>query len=358
MYATLALFKCSFTFGKNMNSARKIKFAVVGCGSIGKRHVAVIDAEDKAELVAVCDINPAAAQTLSDLYHGVPVFTDYTRLLKETDADIISICTPHGLHAPMTIEAAQAKKHILVEKPMALQLEDCKQMIQAAKINGVELFVVKQNRYNKPIALTKKALDENKLGKIFMVQCNVMWNRHQDYYNQSGWRGSKKLEGGALHTQVSHFLDLLIWWFGDLTEAKSIIDTLNHDIEIEDCGVSALRFDTGVIGSLLWTTCVYNKNYEGSITVIGEKGTIKVGGKYLNEIEFWDVQSYPLPENIEFNDLPNNYGKYQGSSSNHDKTVQNIIGRLLNERHMVVEGDEGMKTIEAIDKIYAAAESK
>jgi len=338
-----------------MNDIKKIKFAVVGCGSIGKRHVAVIDAEEKAELVALCDINPEAAQVLSDLYNGIPVFTDFTQLLKESNADIISICTPHGLHAPMTIEAARAKKHILVEKPMALKLDDCKQMIHEAKLNKVELFVVKQNRYNKPIALTKKALDENKLGKIFLVQCNVMWNRHQDYYNQSQWRGSKELEGGALHTQVSHFIDLLIWWFGNLTQTKTIIDTLNHDIEIEDCGVSALRFESGVIGSLLWTTCVYNKNYEGSITIIGEKGTIKVGGKYLNEIEFWDVQSYPLPENIEFNDLPNNYGKYQGSSSNHDKTVQNITSKLLNERYLVVEGDEGIKTIEAIDKIYSTA---
>jgi len=338
-----------------MSTETKIKFAVVGCGSIGKRHVAVIDAENKAELVALCDINPTPANELSQLYGNVPVFNSYTEMLAHTHADIISICTPHGLHASMTLEAAKAKKHILVEKPMALHLDDCKEMIQAAKENQVELFVVKQNRYNKPIALTKKALDEGKLGKVFMVQCNVMWNRHQEYYAQSGWRGSIELEGGALHTQVSHFLDLLIWWFGNLTEAKTITDTLNHDIEIEDCGVSALRFESGVIGSLLWTTCVYNKNYEGSITVIGEKGTIKVGGKYLNEIEFWDVQSYPLPENIEFNDLPNNYGKYQGSSSNHDKTVQNIIGKLLNERHMVVEGDEGMKTIEAIDKIYDSA---
>lgn len=358
MHAGMALPECAPYFGKIMSTERKIKFAVVGCGSIGKRHVAVIDAEEKAELTAVCDIVPEAAQQLSNLYNGVPVYTDYTRLLQETDADIISICTPHGLHAPMTIEAARAKKHILVEKPMALSLEDCRTMVQAAKDNGVELFVVKQNRYNKPIALTKKALDEGKLGKVFMVQCNVMWNRHQDYYSQSGWRGKIALEGGALHTQVSHFIDLLIWWFGDLTVAKTITDTLNHDIEIEDCGVSALRFQSGVIGSLLWTTCVYNKNYEGSITVIGEKGTIKVGGKYLNEIEFWDVQSYPLPENVEFNDLPNNYGKYQGSSSNHDKTVQNIIGRLLNDRHMVVEGDEGMKTIQAIDTIYANAGGK
>lgn len=337
-----------------MEANKKIKFAVVGCGNIGKRHIAVIDADEKAELVAICDINKETAETLSALYNNVPVYTNYSDLLHSTDADIISICTPHGLHAPMTIEAARNKKHILVEKPMALNLSDCRAMIQEAKQQGVELFVVKQNRYNKPIALTKKALDEGKLGKIFMVQCNVMWNRHQSYYSDSGWRGLKELEGGGLYTQVSHFIDLLVWWFGDIEEAKTITDTLNHSIEIEDCGVSALRFTTGVIGSLFWTTCVYNKNYEGSITIIGEKGTIKVGGKYLNEIEFWDVQSYPIPDNIEFNDLPNNYGKYQGSSSNHDKTVQNIIGRLLNERHMVVEGDEGMKSIDAIDKIYTS----
>lgn len=332
----------------------KIKFAVVGCGNIGKRHIAVIDADEKAELVAICDINKDTADALSTLYNNVPVFTNYNELLRYTDADIISICTPHGLHATMTIEAARSKKHILVEKPMALNLSDCRAMIEEAKLQGVELFVVKQNRYNKPIALTKKALDEGKLGKIFMVQCNVMWNRHQSYYSDSGWRGLKELEGGGLYTQVSHFIDLLVWWFGDIDEAKTITDTLNHSIEIEDCGVSAIKFTTGVIGSLFWTTCVYNKNYEGSITIIGEKGTIKVGGKYLNEIEYWDVQSYPIPENIEFNDLPNNYGKYQGSSSNHDKTVQNIIGRLLNERHMVVEGDEGMKSIDAIDKIYSS----
>jgi predicted dehydrogenase len=338
-----------------MNTTSKIKFAVVGCGNIGKRHIAVIDADEKAELVAICDINKETADNLSSLYNNVPVFTDYTELLKQTNADIISICTPHGLHASMTIDAARSKKHILVEKPMALNLSDCRSMIDEAKLHGVELFVVKQNRYNKPIALTKIALDEGKLGKIFMVQCNVMWNRHQAYYSDSGWRGSKELEGGGLYTQVSHFIDLLVWWFGDVAEARTMTDTLNHTIEIEDCGISAIRFSSGVLGSLFWTTCVYNKNYEGSITIIGEKGTIKVGGKYLNEIEFWDVQSFPIPENIEFNDMPNNYGKYQGSSSNHDKTVENIISRLLNERHMVVEGDEGMKSIDAIDKIYTSA---
>jgi len=146
---------------------------------------------------------------------------------------------------------------------------------------------------------------------------------------------------------------LLIWWFGELTESKTMTSTLFHDIEIEDCGIAALKFKSGVLGSLTWTTCVYNKNYEGSITIIGEKGTIKIGGKYLNKIEFWDVQSFPLPEDVEFGDKPNEYGQYQGSSSNHDKVVFAITQKLLNERIDVVEGDEGTKSIEAIEFIYS-----
>lgn len=330
----------------------KIKFAIVGCGHIGKRHIAVIDAEEKAELVAICDTDENKCKEFSALYNDVPYFLDYEKMLAETDAEIINICTPHGLHADMSVKVAEYKKNILVEKPMALTVEDSQKMIAAAEENGVKLFVVKQNRYNKPIALAKSAMDEGRLGKIFMVQCNVMWNRHDGYYNESDWKGKKALEGGALHTQVSHFLDLLLWWFGDLTEAKSFTDTLNHDIEIEDCGVSAMKFKSGVLGSLFWTTCVYNKNYEGSITIIGEKGTIKIGGQYLNKIEFWDVQSYPLPSNIEFTDKPNNYGKYQGTSSNHDKLVNDLVGQLMTNRKGVVEGDEGMKTIDAIEKIY------
>lgn len=332
-------------------SSPKIKFAVVGCGSIGKRHVAVIDAESAADLVAICDINESKCKELSALYN-VPYYTDINRLLDEVDVDIVNIATPHGLHSSMSIEVSKRGKHSLVEKPMALFPEDCRRMIDAANENNVKLFVVKQNRYNTPISLAKTAIEEKKLGKLFMVQCNVMWNRHQEYYDESDWRGFLKLEGGALHTQVSHFIDLLIWCFGDLVEAKTITDTMNHNIEIEDCGVSALKFSSGVIGSLLWTTCVYNKNFEGSITIIGEKGTIKIGGKYLNKIEFWDVQSYPLPEGIDFEDQPNNYGKYQGTSSNHDKLIHHLVEQFNFRRKGVVEGEEAIKSIEAIEKIY------
>ncbi|WKN45153.1 Gfo/Idh/MocA family protein [Tunicatimonas pelagia] len=337
---------------------RKIRFGVVGCGHIGRRHIAVIEAESQAEMVAICDVDQQVLQKLSADYPQVISYTNYERMLAEAAIDIICICTPHGLHSIMSIQAAYAKKHILVEKPMALTCLESERMIQAAEENGVSLYVVKQNRYNAPILLTKRTLDEGRLGRVFMVQCNVMWNRHDAYYEQSPWRGKKHLEGGALQTQVSHFLDLLVWWFGNIQEAKTIIDTLNHDIEIEDCGVSALRFESGTIGSLLWTTCVYNVNYEGSITIIGEKGTIKIGGKYLNKIEFWDVMSYPMPEDIDFDDAPNQYGTYQGSSSNHDKLIHSLAEQIIDSRKGVVEGDEGLKTIQAIEKIYGQAEAK
>lgn len=333
---------------------KKVKFAVVGCGSIGKRHLAVIDAEENAELIALCDIDEKKCRELSALYNNVPWYTDYRELLKRDDVEVVNISTPSGLHAEMAINAALHKKHALVEKPMALHVEDCRRMIETAKENNVKLYMVKQNRFNAPIALAKRALDEGRLGRVFMVQCNVLWNRHQEYYDNSDWRGSRELEGGSLQTQVSHFIDLMIWWLGDLVQAKAIMDTLNHDIEIEDCGAAALRFKSGAIGTLTWTTCVYNKNFEGSITLIGEKGTIKIGGQYLNKIDFWDVQSYPLPDDIEFTDKPNNYGKYQGTSSNHDKVVHELTAALMKERANCVEGDEGIKTIEAIEMIYEA----
>ncbi len=189
-----------------------------------------------------------------------------------------------------------------------------------------------------------------------MVVCNVLWNRHEGYYRDSNWRGKKELEGGALYTQVSHFLDLMIWWFGDVVQASSQIATFSHNIEIEDNGTSRMVFDSGVMGSLNWSTSVYNKNYEGSITILGENGTIKIGGQYLNKIDFWDVQSMPLPEDIAFVDKPNSYGKYQGTSSNHDKVINEVVSDLLFERHNTVEGDEGIKTIQAIEMIYASQE--
>lgn len=331
---------------------KKIKFAIVGIGNIGRRHMAVIDADENALLVAICDTDESMCQKQSSLYDDLKYYTDYEKMIEEVDVDIISICTPHSMHCDMTVKAADKGFHVLVEKPMALNNVDADRMIKSAQINNVHLFVVKQNRFNVPVKLAKEAIDQNKLGKIYMVQCNVLWNRNVEYYTNSNWRGEMSEEGGALFTQVSHFIDLMVWMFGDVTSAKSSIKTMKHNIGVEDCGTSMIEFESGALGSVIWTTNVYNKNYEGSITIIGEKGTIKIGGAYLNQIDFWDVESYPLSNNINFADLPNNYGKYQGTSSNHDKVIAEVVKKLNKEDSSTVDGEEGKKSISAIELIY------
>ena len=331
------------------------RFGIVGCGSIGKRHIAVLDAERGAELVAISDNDQDALDAQLDLYPYLTGHDSFEAMLSEGGFEIVCIATPHALHADMTIQALEAGFHVIVEKPMALNMEDCKRMNDCAEWTGKKLWVVKQNRHNVPIRLAKDAMDRGLLGKIFMVKCDILWNRYQGYYDDSPWRGRIDTEGGALFTQASHFIDLLIWWCGDVTESKAHIETQNHNIETEDSGIAYMKFASGTLGSLVWTTCVHNKNYEGSITIIGETGTIKIGGRYLNKIEFWDVQGYPLPEDIEFSDKPNAYGKYQGTSSNHDKVYAASIEYLVAGKNATVDGFEGMKSIAAIEAIYANA---
>lgn len=327
-------------------------------GSIGKRHLAVLDAEPGAEVVAICDLDEARCREQSALYNHIPWYTDYDKMLSEAKADVIDIVTPHALHAPMAIKACEKGFHVLVEKPMALFVSDCEAMNASAEANNVRLWVVKQNRFNVPVKLAKEAIDKGMLGRIFMVKCDILWNRYQGYYDDSPWRGKLKQEGGALFTQASHFIDLLVWWCGDVKAVNGHMETQNHNIETEDSGAAVIQFTSGTIGSLVWTTCVHNKNYEGSITIIAERGTIKIGGMYMNRIEFWDVEGYPLQEGIEYSDKPNSYGKYQGTSSNHDKVVAALIANLRGEGQDVVDGYEGMRSIAAIEKIYDSLRSK
>lgn len=314
--------------------------------------MAVLDANADTEVVGLCDLDESKVKALSELYGGIPYFTDVETMLNQSNPDVVSIATPHKLHAPQAITCLNAGKHVLVEKPMALTSTDALEMIAAAEKNNKKLWVVKQNRFNVPVALTNDAIKSNKLGKIYMVKCDVLWNRNKEYYVNSAWRGHKSEEGGALFTQVSHFIDLLYWWLGDIDKASSFTSTMLHDIDIEDNGVANLKFESGTLASITWTTCVFNKNYEGSILIVGEKGTIKIGGTYLNKIEFWDVENHPLDENIEFNDLPNNYGKYQGTSSNHDKVVASLVQEIRFGNVKNVEGYEGIKSVELIERIY------
>jgi predicted dehydrogenase len=239
---------------------------------------------------------------------------------------------------------------------MAITVYDCGEMIKEAEKANKRLFVVKQNRYNPPVKAIKEALDENRLGKIFSIQLNCFWNRNAEYYNQSDWKGTINLDGGTLFTQFSHFIDLLYWMFGDIKKAESITRNFNHDkiIEFEDTGVVIVEFYNGVIGTINYTVNSYSKNMEGSLTIFGEYGTVKIGGQYLNELEYQNIRDYKIT-NLPEGNPPNNYGQYIGSMSNHDKVYENLVDVLLNNGTIGTNGFEGLKTVEIIDKIYTAA---
>jgi predicted dehydrogenase len=332
----------------------KLKFAIIGCGRIAERHAEQINR--LATLQAVCDKVESHALPFEKKY-GSRVYTDYEKLLSnERDLDIISVCTPNGLHAEHSIRAFRGGLHVLCEKPMAISVYDCGEMIKEAEKANRRLFVVKQNRYNPPVRAIKEALDENRLGKILSIQLNCFWNRDVNYYSKSEWKGTKKLDGGTLFTQYSHFIDLLYWMFGDVKRVESITRNLNHEkiIEFEDTGVVILEFYNGVIGTINYTVNSFGKNLEGSLTIFGANGTVKIGGQYLNELEYQNIKDYVITD-IPQGNPANNYGQYVGSMSNHDKVYENVIDVLINKGIIGTNGFEGLKTVEIIDKIYTAS---
>jgi len=336
-----------------MNKNR-LKFAIAGCGRIAERHADQISR--MGTLVAVCDTVKEKAAGLGIKY-GVKPYSNIDEMLSsEKDMDVVSICTPSGFHAEHTLKALHHGLHVLCEKPMALTVHDCREMIKDADRLNRRLFIVKQNRYNPPVQAVKKALETNRLGRILSIQLNCFWNRDADYYTKSDWKGTKKLDGGTLYTQFSHFIDLLYWMFGDVIRVEAYTRNSNHGsiIEFEDSGVAIVEFDKGMIGTVNFNINSYQKNMEGSLTLFGEKGTVKIGGQYLNELEYQNIQDYVI------SDLPagnpaNNYGQYTGSMSNHDKVYENVIDVLKRNGVVGTNGFEGLKTVEIIEKIYAAA---
>jgi len=333
---------------------RTIDFAIVGCGRIAQRHAEHIS--KCGRLAAVCDVIPERARDLAQA-HACASYERLEDMLKEQpSADVVSVCTPNGLHANHTIMALEAGKHVICEKPMAIKIEDCDRMIAAAQKSRTNLFIVKQNRYNPPIIALKKIIDEGRLGRIVNVQLNCFWNRNNDYYLSSDWKGKLLADGGTLYTQFSHFIDLIYWLVGDVGRVFSLTGNLLHQniIEFEDTGVIALEFVNGALGTINYTVNSYRKNMEGSVTIFGEKGTVKVGGQYLNVLEYQSIEGY------EIKDIPesrpaNEYGFYQGSMSNHDKVYQNVIDVLQRKANIATTPQEGKKTIEIIEKIYRAA---
>lgn len=333
---------------------KKIKFAIIGCGRIGNRHANHI--KNQGQLVAVCDVKEEARKTLAEM-HAVPSYPTIEELLAaHPETNVVNICTPNGLHAQHTIAALNAGFHVLCEKPMAISVHDCGEMIKTAEKVNKRLFIVKQNRFNPAIAEVKKLIEDGKLGKILSVQLSCFWNRNENYYQKSDWKGSKKLDGGTLYTQFSHFVDLLYWMIGDVDEVDAIVANSQHQqmIEFEDSGVVILKFHNEAIGTINYTVNSYKKNMEGSLTIFGEKGTVKVGGQYLNKLEYQNIENHEIGE-LSAGNPANEYGDYQGSMSNHDKVIENVISVLNDSGEIATNGFEGLKTIEIIDRIYKAA---
>lgn len=337
-------------------SQSQLKFAIVGCGRIAQRHAEHIN--NKAVLAAVCDIDKTKADALAQQYGANAYYTIEDLLNNEKNINVVAVCSPNGLHAQHTIQLLQAGFHVLCEKPMGLTTAECGQMIQAAEKANKRLFAIKQNRYNPPVAAVKKLIDDGKLGKIQSIQLSCFWNRNEDYYKNS-WKGTLALDGGTLYTQFSHFVDLLYWMFGDVVEVKAMMDNYQHQgmIEFEDAGVVILRFANGAIGTVNYTVNSYQKNMEGSLTIFGEKGTVKIGGQYLNELEYQQIENYKI-ENLPEGNKPNNYGNYVGSMSNHNLVYDNVIEVLENNGIITTSAFEGLKTVEIIQKIYESAKSK
>ena len=329
------------------------QFAVVGCGKIAERHAQHI--RNVGQLKAVCDIVPDRADGLARQYGCAAYYSIDDLLSAEKDIDIVSVCSPNGLHAEHSIKSLQSGKHVLCEKPLCLSSVAAWQMIDTAYLSRKKLFVVKQNRYNEPVQLVKDLLEENGLGAIYSFQINCFWNRPQQYYT-GDWKGSKYLDGGILYTQFSHFVDLLYWLLGDVARVKGF--TCNaakrSHMEIEDSGVAVIHLKSGAIGNLNYTINSFDKNLEGSFAIFGEKGSVKIGGQYLNTLEWFQVRDRAQPI-VEKAEGPNEYGFYQGSMSNHHKVYADLI-RSIDGNGSLLQAKDAIKTIEIIEKIYAASE--
>lgn len=336
----------------------KWKFAVVGCGHIGKRHAEMIRRNEESELVALMDIRPKEELGLDNF--DLPFFTDMEQMLRECpEIDVVNICTPNGVHAMQSKLALEHRKHVVCEKPMGLSKAACEEVIYKALQVNRQFFCVMQNRYSPPSAWLKQVLDEKRLGDILLVDINCYWNRDDRYYSQSDWKGSAELDGGTLFTQFSHFIDIMYWLFGDIDDIDGRFADFTHkdSTDFEDSGLVNFKFRNGGIGSLNYSTAVWDQNLESSMTIIGSKGSIKVGGQYMNDVEYCHIQDYEMPE-LEPSGPANDYGTYKGSAANHHFVIQNVIDTLKNRNVATTNALEGLKVVEIIERIYAVRDSK
>lgn len=334
---------------------QQIKFAVIGCGHIGKRHAEMIVRNPECKLVGLVDVKDKKELGIDKF--DAPFYTSLECLLKEdTDIDVISIATPNSYHAEQALMALEARKHVVVEKPMALKKQDAEKVIYKALNVHRHVFAVMQNRYSPPSVWIKDMIESGRLGKIYMVQLNCYWNRDDRYYKKDSWHGKKELDGGTLFTQFSHFIDIMYWLFGDIKNISARLFDHNHQhlTEFEDSGIVTFDFINGGSGCLNFSTSVWDRNLESSMTIIAEKGSVKIGGQYMDKVEYCHVKDYAMPE-LEPTNPGNDYGAYKGSAQNHHYVIDNVVDVLKGRAVITTNALEGLKVVEMIEHIYREA---
>lgn len=329
---------------------RLIRFGIIGCGRVAPKHAQAIITNPSGRLKAVADLIKPRAETYAREYGAVP-YNDYRYLLDDKQIDVINICTPSGLHERIAIEALEANKHVIVEKPMALSSEDSKMMLMVAQKMKKKLCVVLQNRYNPPIQELWKIINNKELGILLLSNATVRWYRPQSYY-EDGWHGTLLMDGGVLMNQAIHYVDLLQWLMGDIDTVFSFVGTLAHKIEVDDTGVVVIRFRNGAIGSIEASTIAFPGNIEGSITIIGEKGSVKVGGTALNKKEFWEI-----PGNIEKTNIHTEQKELSIYGEGHKMVIANMINAILYDIKLTTDGEEGKKSIDIVEAIYKSVKT-
>jgi predicted dehydrogenase len=333
---------------------REIKFALIGCGRIAVKHAKLLISMDDVELVAVSDNIHERVKGFSEKYH-VKGYLDYKEMLKKEDIDVVSVLTPSGTHAAIGVDVANSKKHLVVEKPMALRLEDADLLIETCYRNGIKLFVVKQNRFNLPVKKLKEALDNGRFGKLVLGTVRVRWSRRQDYYDQDEWRGTWAQDGGVLTNQASHHVDLLQWMMGPVDSVVAKAGTYLSNIETEDTGVAILKFRDGGLGIVEATTCARPKDLEGSISILGAKGAVEIGGFAVNKIKTWEFEETLPGDKDVFEKYSQNPSDVYGFG--HSEFLRNVVQNITGNRQSIIDGIEGRKSLELVNAIYESIET-
>ena len=336
-----------------MTDAAPIRIALVGCGRISRNHLEAIEKVAGIELAAVCDVVGDRAREVGARY-GVPAFESFDEMLASVRCDAVAVCTPSGLHPAHGIAAARAGKHVICEKPMAISLEGADALVRECDVAGVQLFIVKQNRLNPSIQLLKRAIDRERFGRIYLANTTVRWTRPQEYYDQAPWRGTWEFDGGAIMNQASHYVDLIQWLVGPVESVVAKTATLARRIETEDTGIAVLKFRSGALGVIEVTMLTYPRNLEGSITILGEKGSVKVGGTAVNRIEHWSFADYDDDDKLVESTATNPPSVY---GFGHEGYYRNVLAVLRGHAKAETDGRAGRKSLELILGIYESAKT-